>query len=176
MKISKRTLLYSLLYLAALLACDSFSKFWTFENIAKMSWLYPSYPYGGIAVFKNFLGISFSLNYVQNTGSAWGLFSDYQIPLFIARSLLVGALIIYQLFFLKKQYHAFALTMVISGAIGNLVDVVLYGHVIDMFHFNLWGYHYPVFNIADMSICIGVVWLIIYSIRDSIRDRRTNAH
>ena len=141
-----------------------------------MSWFYPVYPYGGVAVFENFLGISFSLNYVQNRGSAWGLFSDYQIPLFIARSILVASLIVYQLFFLKKSAHAFPLTMVIGGAICNLVDVVCYGHVIDMFHFNLWGYHYPVFNFADISICIGVGLLALNSILDSIRDRRSNAY
>ena len=52
---------------------------------------------------------------------------------------------------------------IIVGAVGNLVDYVAYGFVVDMFHFILWGYDYPVFNVADTAITVGMGWLIVLS-------------
>lgn len=145
------------------LALDVLSKLSTHLYLPLRSYDYLKYPYGGIPVFKSFLGIEFSINHVTNSGAAWGILSDFQIYLLAFRIFLVAGLLIYFLFFNKQTSRAIPLALVISGAIGNIVDTVVYGHVVDMFHFILWGYDFPVFNVADSFIFIGVVWLVLES-------------
>lgn len=119
------------------------------------------YPYGGVGVFHDFLGISLSLTYVSNTGAAWGLFSNYSLLLLFGRIMLVSFFIWYVLRGKGPTLRLTALTLIIAGALGNIIDMLFYKHVIDMVKFVLWGYHYPVFNIADAAICIGIGLLIL---------------
>jgi signal peptidase II len=114
-----------------------------------------SYPFGGIGIFS-LGGITFSLNYIVNTGAAWGVFAGYSGLLFALRTLIILAL----LFFVPKRLP---LWLVVTGAIGNAIDYCLYGHVIDFLHFTFWGYSFPIFNIADSCITIGVICLILFS-------------
>lgn len=120
-----------------------------------------SYPYGGIPVFQDFGGIQFSLVHTINKGAAWGVFSDYQWVLLGVRIVLIGALTAY--IFYCSAIYVLPLSLILAGALGNVIDTFLYGHVIDMFKFVLWGYHYPVFNIADMAITCGIAWLFVVS-------------
>jgi signal peptidase II len=122
------------------------------------------YPYGGIGVFENFLGIEFSLSLMTNKGAAWGLGGEYQVPLLLIRIGVVIGLVIYLLWKRPPIKQQIGFMLVIGGAIGNIADYFLYGHVIDMFHFVLWGYDYPVFNVADISIFLGIIWLIGISV------------
>lgn len=174
MKITKRQMLFFVLYCMGLFALDYISKQWTIAHIHLMSWMDPVYPYGGIGIFRDFLGIDFSLNYVRNTGGAWGLFADFQVPLLIARIGLIVSLMIYLFFLIKHSQYVISLTMVIAGALCNIFDMFAYGFVIDMLHFRFWGYDFPVFNCADSSICMGVGLLLFQSVRDSIQARRAN--
>ncbi|MEI6242106.1 MAG: signal peptidase II [Chlamydiota bacterium] len=138
-------------------------KFGVYKFIPKISFLYPDYPFGGIGVWKDFFGTSFVITYVQNLGAAWGSFSAYSSYLLILRIIIVSFLIGY-LFFQKKKKIRFApILMIITGAIGNILDFFFYGHVIDMFYFTFWKYSYPVFNLADILIVLGVVWLFLLS-------------
>lgn len=121
------------------------------------------YPYGGVGIFKNFLGIEFSLNHMTNFGAAWGAFGDYQLALLVFRIVLIAFLIVYLVRFNKEKSWQIPLVLVISGAIGNVIDYFIYGHVIDMFHFIFWGLDYPVFNLADAAISIGIGWLFLMS-------------
>ncbi|MEC7838693.1 MAG: signal peptidase II [Chlamydiota bacterium] len=121
------------------------------------------YPYGGIPVFSNFLGIEFSLVHAINRGAAWGIFADYQGLLMIFRIILIGVVINYAIFFNKNRSYDYPFMLIICGALGNILDYFLYGHVVDMFNFVLWGYDYPVFNIADTAICVGIIWLVFFS-------------
>jgi signal peptidase II len=146
-----------------LLIVDFASKYWTMQNIAMMSWLHPYFPYGGIGVFR-FWGIAFSLNYVQNTGAAWGLFSQYPLLLVAARIIIVVVLAIYLLFYNHDKKKVWPLFLIITGAVGNIISYLLYGFVIDMFLFNFWGYSFPVFNVADMMISIGILWFLLLGI------------
>jgi len=142
-----------------LILIDIGTKNYVFHNVQKMSWLHPFYPYGGIGVFKDFLGISFSINLVENTGAAWGLFSKYPHVLFFIRVFIVIGLVVYLAIFNKDKRKDIPLILIITGAIGNILDIIFYKKVIDMFHFRFWNYSYPVFNFADFFITLGIILL-----------------
>lgn len=129
--------------------------------IPPMEYAPPVFPFGGMAVFQNFFGIDFCLNNVGNRGAAWGMFGSMQIPLLIFRIIVTLGLVGYLFLSPKSKPHHIPLTLVIAGALGNVVDYFIYGHVIDMFHFVFWGYSYPVFNIADSAIFCGVAWMLL---------------
>lgn len=148
-----------------LLLLDAWSKWYTSHFIAPIRWYDASYPYGGIPVFQNIGGVDFSLNYVRNTGAAWGMFSGHSFLLLLLRAAILIGLIVFfvcaKLSFLKRTAFAF----IVTGALGNIVDYFAYGHVVDMFHFVFFGYSFPVFNVADSLIFCGVVllfWLSFY--------------
>ena len=123
----------------------------------------PYFPYGGIPVFENFGGIEFSLVHAINRGAAWGVLSNFQVPLLIGRMILVAILSYFLLFMNRRTEWRLPLALIVSGAIGNIVDFFIYGHVVDMFHFVLWGYAFPVFNVADSAITIGIGWMFLLS-------------
>jgi signal peptidase II len=146
---------------AALFFIDYFTKFLTQKNIPLMQGSF--YPYRGIEVFKDFFGVEFSIVHATNKGAAWGLFSDFQFYLICLRILLIISLIVYLCFYNKYSSRIIPLALIAFGAFGNILDYFLYGHVIDMFHFVLWGYDFPVFNVADSMICVGIILLIFFS-------------
>jgi signal peptidase II len=113
------------------------------------------FPFGGMAVFQGF-GIDFCIRHVTNTGIAWGLGSSFQDFILLLRMAITAGVI----FYMKRSSQKYALALIVAGGLGNIVDYFVYGHVIDMFHFILWGYSYPVFNIADTSIFLGIVALL----------------
>lgn len=144
-------------------AADFISKYLTHHHLPVINRHTLWYPYGGIGVFKNFLGIEFSISHQINHGAAWGVLSDYQLPLLYFRIALVASLLFYAIFVNKHKNWSIPLALIISGAAGNILDYFLYGHVVDMLHFVLWGYDFPVFNIADTAIFIGIISLILVS-------------
>jgi signal peptidase II len=130
------------------------------QSYIPIVWHHSWYPYGGIGVFKDFFGIQFSIVHSTNRGAAWGVFAEWQDYLLYLRLALITGLLIYLFFFNKKRAYVIPLTLIVSGAIGNVLDYFLYGQVIDMLHFVLWGYVYPTFNVADSAIFIGIVWML----------------
>lgn len=121
------------------------------------------YPYGGIGIFHHFAGIEFSINHMTNTGAAWGVLANFQTPLLVLRIGLILALSIYLFCFNRNASWQLPMIFIIAGALGNVIDYFAYGHVIDMFHFVLWGYDFPVFNLADSAISIGISCLFLLS-------------
>jgi len=104
----------------------------------------------------------FNLIHVRNSGGAFGIFGGERSPLgsvlFVVASLIaVGILVI---LFLRVKEHektlAFSLSLLLRGAMGNLIDRVSYGEVIDFLDFYVSSYHWPAFNIADSAISIGI--------------------
>ncbi len=98
------------------------------------------------------------LHYIQNTGSAFGLFANQTIILTIAAAL--GILVIGFFFFRGSgatTLFGLSLILQLSGAIGNIIDRVAYGYVIDFIDFRIW----PIFNVADSSITIGFLLLAV---------------
>lgn len=104
----------------------------------------------------------FNLTYVRNTGAAFGIFAGsaeiFRRPFLILVSILASAFIISLLRRLPPDEKGLitALTFILGGAIGNLIDRVFYGEVIDFLDFYWRSYHWPAFNIADSFITVGV--------------------
>jgi signal peptidase II len=159
----KRTLLLLTLFIGIILV-DQVTKWWALDHRLFWGVMRAEYPYGGLAVFHDLLGVDFSINYVTNEGAAWGVFSHFRWALFAIRCLLVLFLTFFLFFINRDRALQYPLVLILGGAIGNMIDVLLHGHVIDMFKFVLWGYHYPVFNVADASVCIGVCFWIGFSL------------
>jgi signal peptidase II len=145
------------------LVIDLVTKYLTQKELPLMSHSPPVYPYGGIPVFHDVLGVEFSLVHATNKGAAWGVLADYSQALFVARLLLIGVLLVYFVRPKSSLWQQLPLALIIAGAIGNVIDYFAYGHVVDMFHFILWGYDYPVFNVADSAIFLGILLYLIFS-------------
>ncbi len=145
---------------------DLLTKYFTHLHIPLRTYSTYKYPYLGIGVLKNFFGVEFSIVHATNKGAAWGILAEFQTPLLIFRILLVLGMIIYLLFYNKQKSWEIPFALVIVGALGNVLDYFLYGHVVDMLHFVLWGYDFPVFNIADSSIFIGISCLFLMSLSE----------
>ena len=102
----------------------------------------------------------FKLTMVHNTGGAFGLFRDNTIILGIIGVLFTGAFIYYIEKNELSKLERISCSMILSGIIGNIIDRVVRGYVVDFLDFNIFGYDYPVFNVADIFITIGVIALI----------------
>ncbi|URJ30670.1 signal peptidase II [Candidatus Blochmannia vicinus (nom. nud.)] len=109
-------------------------------------------------------GINFY--YIHNSGLAFGIFSNvnvyYRLIFIWITILIIMAFVItlYKMIEYSKCY-SISCSMVIGGALGNLLDRVLYGTVVDFIDVYIKSWHWPTFNIADMAICIGTIILIV---------------
>ena len=154
-------------YLAVALiifVADALLKAYIHLSIPVMSAASPVYPYDGIGVFQNWHGIDFAITHVINKGAAWGAFASLQEYLIYARVAIIIGILVYLFFIKAEPFYKLCLTLIVAGAIGNVVDYFVYGHVVDMFYFIFWGYSYPVFNIADSAIFCGISLLLLRSL------------
>lgn len=105
----------------------------------------------------------FHLTYVENKGIAFGMFAEERL-LFILVS--IGVLVILSVLYTKTQprtkWLKIGTSFIYGGAIGNLMERMAKGYVVDFFDFRL--INFPVFNIADIAICVGAVMLVIHFI------------
>lgn len=111
----------------------------------------------------------FNLTYVHNTGAAFSFLSEaggWQRWFFAGLAAVISIMIAVWLTRLKKQevLLAVALSLVLGGAIGNLIDRLAYGYVIDFLDVYVNGWHWPAFNIADSAITLGVVLMLAESL------------
>lgn len=116
----------------------------------------------------------FQLTYLRNQGAAFSFLSQaggWQRWFFIGLAVIASGLISYWLYKLDraKRWEAAAWALVLGGALGNLIDRVLYGYVIDFLDVFHGDWHFPAFNVADSAITVGVAMLLI----DSWRTRDT---
>jgi signal peptidase II len=111
---------------------------------------------------REVLGDFFSLTYVRNTGAAFGLFASVDSPLkaVILNSVAVAAFFAVTFYALRSSFKSVRLQMglalVLAGAVGNLVDRVRFGFVVDFLLFGVGGHYWPAFNVADSAISVGV--------------------
>lgn len=112
-----------------------------------------------IQIVKNF----FRITYVQNTGAAWSFMAGNRI-FFILITFMILVALLYML--IKKENlskkEGILFGILIGGILGNMIDRILYGYVIDFLDFNFGGYDFPVFNVADTLIVLSgilIMWM-----------------
>ncbi|MCK5818057.1 MAG: signal peptidase II [Psychromonas sp.] len=143
----------SWLWLSAIvIIIDQLSKYWTVQSLA----LGESYE---VLSFFHF-------TYAQNYGAAFSFLGNaggWQRYFFTSIALIVSVYIVYLLQHNSedKYWSNMAFSLILAGALGNVIDRIIFGYVIDFLDFNLGFYHWPIFNVADSSICIGVVMFIL---------------
>jgi len=155
------------LILLVLLACDQLSKYWIIStmNLYEMREIIPGL---------------FNLVHVTNKGAAFSMLASIDSPLrhwfFVSvnSAAVIGLTI--AAFKMSDQWYRVAFALVGAGALGNLIDRLRFGAVIDFLDIYLGSYHWPAFNVADSSICVGVGLLLILNILDIKKDKnRSNS-
>ncbi len=111
----------------------------------------------------------FDLRLAYNPGAAFSFLADaggWQRWFFTALALVVGAVLVVWLARIPRgeRLLPLSLSLVLGGALGNLIDRLAYGHVIDFLDFHVGNWHWPAFNIADAAISVGAVLLVVHSL------------
>ncbi len=146
---------------AVVVILDQLTKQWIEESFI----VYETYPVTGF----------FNLTLVYNKGAAFSFLADaggWQRWFFTGLALLISSYLVFWLMQLRKTQVLLplAIAMLIGGAIGNVVDRFLYGHVIDFLDFYIQNWHWPAFNLADSAIFLGVtlfIWDSFFSKKES---------
>ena len=112
-----------------------------------------------VAILPGFL----QLTLVHNTGAAFGIGRHWSIPFFVIASLVALGVVGYMFHRLgpSEKLSLWGLVLILSGAVGNLIDRIRWGEVIDFIDLHWHGYHWPAFNVADSAISVGMVLLVI---------------
>ena len=115
--------------------------------------------HSSITVVRQF----FNITYLRNKGAAFGILADssFRLPFFIMVSAVAVCVIVVVIGRLREDQKlaAISLSLIFSGALGNLVDRVRLGEVIDFLYFHWYEHYWPAFNVADSAICVGVFLL-----------------
>lgn len=123
-----------------------------------------------ITVIEHF----FYIHYVRNTGAAWSVLAGKQVLLSVIALLAVIGMSVY-LYRIRndqgKVLAKYALSLMIAGALGNLVDRVLFEYVRDFLSFYPLGYAFPVFNIADIALSVGVALLLLETVLEETKGK-----
>lgn len=124
-----------------------------------------------ITIINNF----FNITYVRNTGAAWSILSG-NVLLLIMISVLALITIYYYLIKDKdlNKIDIVSYSMLIGGIIGNLIDRIVHGYVIDYLDFKIFNYNFPIFNIADTLIVISIIIIGISLIVGEYREQNRN--
>lgn len=153
-------LYFSLALAVIVLVMDLLTKRWVELNLT----------YGQQIMITEF----FNLVLTYNAGAAFSFLSDasgWQRWFLSTIAGLVSVLIIYLLYKnTTNRLFCLALSLILGGALGNLWDRIMLGHVVDFLDFHLSGYHWPAFNLADSAIFFGAFLLILDSIRNGRND------
>lgn len=119
-----------------------------------------------IKIIPNF----FSIHYLKNTGAAFSIFENQTIFLILISIACLVTIIYYLNQEEVEKLSGIFLGIILGGIVGNLIDRIAYTGVIDFISFKIFNYNFPVFNIADIGITIGVVLLIIIYIFRSVKN------
>jgi len=123
-------------------------------------------PYDFIKIFP-FL----HLVIVLNKGAAFGMFKNFGSGFFIAASMVAILFVIFLL--IKGKENHLGLSLILGGAIGNLIDRVLYGRVVDFIDLSMGKYHWPAFNVADSSLTVGVTIILLIHFLKTIKPKHS---
>ena len=143
-----------------ILALDQLTKAWIAARLP-----FPTYgdPGGAIPVVKGF----FYLVHVGNTGAAWSMFSGQSVMLAVlAAATLVAIWFWRSALHLRERLSQIAFGLLCGGIVGNLLDRLRHGHVVDFVDLHFGTYIYPTFNVADSGICVGDFLYLWQSLRE----------
>lgn len=126
-------------------------------------------PGDSITIIKNF----FYIKYTNNTGAAFSILLGKRIFLIVVAILIIGIL----LYYIKKnkvdgKLNIIAFSLIIGGSLGNLIDRIVRGYVVDFISIKLGSYNFPIFNVADTLIVVGVFLLLIENTGGNKNDNR----
>ena len=133
-----------------MIALDQIVKYWAFTSLKLQS---------SIPLIENV----FHLTYVENRGAAFSLFAQLDsrwIFVSLAVGVTIAIFIVLRINYLQTGLGRWSLVLVAAGALGNAIDRVVHGFVVDLFDFRL--INFPVFNVADIFICVGGALFVIY--------------
>lgn len=138
-----------IIIMMALIGLDQLTKWWAVQTLASGH---------EIKIWEGVLHFT----YLENRGAAWGIFSGKQIFLIILTAVIIVAMLVYLFKMSKSQEnlgYKIAFILIISGAIGNLIDRIRLQYVIDFIYFKLIDF--PIFNVADILVVCGVFLLML---------------
>ena len=139
---------FALLLSAVVIVLDQVTKYMVAGNML----LYEDIP-----VISGF----FHITYVQNTGMAWSMLSGQQFLLSLAAFIAIGVMLWVLICRKPDAVTTVSIGFMMAGAAGNLIDRLMFNYVRDFLNFYIFGYDFPVFNVADIALCIGVGLLIL---------------
>lgn len=148
-----------LIVAALLVVCDQLVKYWVVSNLS-------------LGEAMNVIPNVFSLTYYQNSGAAWSILQG-QMWFFAIVTFVAVPLCIWLLWKNRRgsKFYSLALGLVIAGALGNFIDRMRLGYVVDMFQTDFMNF--PIFNVADMCLTIGVAMVFIYVLFEERFERKT---
>ena len=126
---------------------------------------FPTYGegHGAITVIRDF----FYIVHVGNTGAAWSMFSGQSVLLAIFALVTLAAIVIWRhALGLRERRSQLCFGLLCGGIVGNVIDRLAYGHVVDFVDLHFGSYVYPTFNVADSGICVGIVFYLWHSLRE----------
>lgn len=110
-----------------------------------------------------------SFTHHRNTGAAWSILEGQMMFFYIVTLIVVGVIIYYlHVYGRKDRLFGLALSLILGGAIGNFIDRLLFQYVVDMVRLEF--INFPIFNVADMALTVGVGLMIVYLILDEIKN------
>lgn len=147
-----------------------FIAFSTFLIDQALKFMANVFLYKSIVIIPNFL----KLSYAKNTGVAFSFLSGNKMFIIVISLLLILMLlyVVNKEYLQKHQNHFYknlGYGIMFGGIIGNLFDRVVRGFVIDYISLNIFGYNFPIFNLADMLIIIGVLIIMFFSIKEEVK-------
>ncbi|MFC6169113.1 signal peptidase II [Loigolactobacillus jiayinensis] len=142
--------MFYLILLVVVVGCDQLVKSWITTHLA-------------LQQIQTLIPNVFSLTYLRNDGAAWSILQGKQL-FFLILTPLVIIVLGYLLFKARHQnrWYALGLTLMIAGALGNFIDRLRFGYVVDMFQLDF--INFPIFNLADSALTVGVILVFVYLI------------
>lgn len=154
-----------LLWVASLiLILDQVTKLWILRAVEPGTYIDPP----PIPIVQGF----YYIVHIYNTGAAWGAFAGASVWLgLLAIAVVIAIFIFRKNLGLERPVMQYSIGLLVGGIIGNLIDRLCYGHVIDFIDIHLPGYRFPAFNIADAAIFSGVAIYVLVVLLDSLRNK-----
>ncbi|CQR47770.1 Lipoprotein signal peptidase [Paraliobacillus sp. PM-2] len=140
-----------------MIVIDQLTKWWVVANMDLRE---------SISIIENF----FYITSHRNTGAAWGILAGQMGFFYIITSIVIVVIVYYiQKFAKDSMLTGISLALILGGAIGNFIDRLFRKEVVDFFDVYIGSYDYPIFNVADSSLVIGVILILIATFIDEKR-------